>query len=453
MKVIIVGMGRVGSVLVEELCKEGHSIIAVERNADLLQECINKFDIQGVCGNGCNAEVLLEADVDKCDMLVSVMPQDENNILCCMVARVLGAKHLVARVRDPEYFEQFEFLREKMGINMLINPESLVAHEIVHILQFPAAKQIHSFSGGRVEVVEFILPRGCKLDGMTLVELRKRLKIPALVVAVERNDEIIIPHGNIVLRGGDVVSVCACHFDLRTFFRTFGIFKQKAQSVMLLGGGEDVFYLAKELEENGFFVKILCTTYERCLKMKGGLKRTNVVCSDFTDRDVLEREGIGDVDAVVSMSHYDENNIVTSLFAKTRGVEKAITLLRGNSYRGILEAVNIDTPVSPYRLAASQLARYLRAIDVDIGCGVKAMYKIADDRVEALLFNVSGNESFSGKALKELNLKDEVLIAAAVRGKYAYIPDGNFVLGDNDDLVVIAAADQKIYDLEDILRS
>lgn len=452
MKVIIVGIGRVGTILVEELCKEGHSIVAIDRNGDLLQECINKFDIQGICGNGCNADVLLEADVDKCDMLVSVMPQDENNILCCMVARVLGAKHLVARVRDPEYFEQFEFLREKLGISMLVNPEHLAAHEILHVLQFPAAKQIHSFSGGKVEVVEFKLPRGCKLDGLSLVELRKKLKIPALVVAVERDDTIIIPHGNIVLRGGDIVSVCACHFDLRTFFRTFGIFKQKAQSVMLLGGGAGVFYLARELEENGFFVKIISTTYERCLKMKGGLKKANVVCGDYTDRDVLEREGIDDMDAVVSVSHYDENNIVTSLFAKSRGVEKAITLLRGNSYRGILEEVQLDTPVSPYRLAAAQLARYLRAIDVEQGGGVKAMYKIADDRVEVLLFNVSGNEAFSGKPLKELDLEKEVLIAAVIRGKYAYIPDGNFVLGDNDDLVVIAA-DEKIYNLEDILRS
>lgn len=452
MNVIIVGMGRVGSVLVEELYQEGHNIIAVERNADLLQECINKFDIQGVCGNGCSVDVLKEAGVDKCDMLVSVMTQDENNILCCMLARVLGAKHLVARVRDPEYFEQFEFLRKQLGISMLINPESLVAHEIVHILQFPAAKQVHAFSGGLIEIVEFKLPVGCKLDGMSLAELRKRLKIPALVVAVERDDEIIIPHGNIVLHGEDIVSVCACHFDLRTFFRTFGIFKQKAQSVMLLGGGEDVFYLARELEENGFFVKIICTTYERCVKMKSGLKRASVVCGDFTDRDVLEREGINDMDALVSMSHYDENNIVTSMFAKTRGVQKAITMLRGNSYRGILEEMNLDTPISPYRLAASQLARYLRAIDVAQGGGVKAMYKIADDRVEALMFNVSGNENFSGKALKDLDLEKEVLIAAVVRGKYAYIPDGNFVFGDNDDLVVIAA-DEKIYSLEDILHS
>lgn len=452
MNIIIVGMGRVGSILVEELYREGHNIVAIERDADLLQDCINKFDIQGICGNGCNADVLREAGVEKCDMIVSVMPQDENNILCCMVARILGAKHLIARVRDPEYFAQFEFLREQLGMNMLINPELSVAHEIVHILQFPAAKQIHAFSSGKVEVVEFKLPVGCKLDGMSLVEMKKRLKIPALVVAVAHEDKIIIPHGNIVLHGGDIVSVCAGHFDLRAFFRTFGIFKQKAQSVMLLGGGEDVFYLAKELEDNGFFVKIICTTYERCLKMKSGLKKASVVCGDFTDRDVLEREGIDDADAVVSMSHYDENNIVTSMFARTRGVEKAITMLRGNSYKGILEEMELDTPVSPYRLAAAQVARYLRAIDVEQGGGVKAMYKIADDRVEALLFNVSANEKFSGKALKELNLEREVLIAAVIRGKYAYIPDGDFVLGDNDDLVVIAA-DEKIYSLEDMLRS
>lgn len=452
MKVIIVGMGRVGVTLTEELCREGHNIVAVESDASVLQECVNKFDIQGVCGKGCSADILREAGVESCDMLVSVMHEDENNILCCIVARELGARNLIARVRDPEYYKQFEFLRTRIGIGMLVNPEEAAAHEIMRILRFPAATKINSFSGGKVDIVEFKLPKESKIEGMTLAEIRKRLKIDALIVTIEREGKIIVPSGDVALRSGDIVGVCAKHYEVGAFFRTFGLFRQRADTVFILGGGEDVFYLARELEESGFFVKVICNSYDRCLEIKGGLKRAVVVFGDYTDREVLEREGISDADAVVSMSHYDENNIVTSLFAKGKGVEKPIAVLRGNSYRGILESVGIDTAISPYRLAAAAIVRYLRATDVEEGSAVKAMYKLADERAEGLLFNLNDKEQFVGKRLKDLPLSKGILLAAVVRGKNVFIPDGNFCLEPKDDIVVISSG-KRISELEDILST
>ncbi len=451
MRVIIIGMGRVGITLTEELCKEGHNIIAIEKDSSVLQECVNKFDIQGICGNGCSAEILKEADIDKCDMFIAVTPQDEINILCCIVARALGAKNLVAHVRDPEYYEQFEFLRGNLGIDMFVNPEQAAAQEMLRVLRFPAAMKVNHFSDGKVTVMEFKLPPNSKIEGLSLIELRKKIKSAVLIVAIERDGSIIVPNGETVLRAGDVLNVCARYPEMRNFFRSSGIFMQKAQSVMILGGGEDVFYLARELEESGFFVKIICNSYERCEKIKGGLNHASVVYGDYTDRRVLEREGIESADALVSMSHYDENNIVTALFAKTKGVKKTITVLHGDSYRGILESVGIDTAISPYRLAATQIARYLRSIDGREG-GVKALYKLADERVEALLFNIGGNSSFTGKMLKDLSLQKGILIAAAVRGKNVFIPDGNFIIGANDDIVVISSG-KLILELEDILRS
>lgn len=452
MKVIIVGMGRVGTTLTQELCREGHDLVVVENNAATLQECVDKFDIQGVCGKGCSADILREAGVENCDMLVSVMPEDENNILCCIVAKALGARNLVARVRDPVYYKQFEFLRSRIGIGMLVNPEEAAAHEIMCILRFPAATKINSFSEEKVDIVEFKLPKDSKIEGMTLAEIRKKLKIDALIVTIEREGNIIVPNGDVALKSGDVVGVCAKHYEVSAFFRTFGLFRQKADSVMILGGGDDVFYLARELEESGFFVKVICNSYERCLAIKGGLKKAVVVCGDYTDREVLEREGIANADAVVSMSHYDENNIVTSLFAQTKGVEKPVAVLRGDSYRGLLESVGIDTAISPYRLAAEKIVRYLRATDVEEGSAVKAMYKLADERAEGLLFNINGNAQFSGKSLKDLPLRNGVLIAAVVRGKNVFIPDGNFTLEGKDDVVIISSG-KRIFALEDILTA
>ena len=221
---------------------------------------------------------------------------------------------------------------------------------------------------------------------------------------------------------------------------------------MILGGGRMAFYLARELEESGFSVKIISNSYDKCVEIKSGLEKTQVICGDYTNRDVLENEGIEGTDAVVCMSAYDENNIVTSLFAREKKVEKTITVLHGDSYRGILESIQIDTVVSPYRLTAAELARYLRAVDVQENCAVKALYKIAGEKVEALLFNINSDERFVGKKLMELQLRKGVLLAAVIRGKTASIPSGSFELEHNDDLIVISSGKQ-ILGLEDILQS
>ena len=268
MKVIIVGMGRSGTTVAEELCKEGHDVVVIDRDANVVQELVNRFDILGVTGNACSAEILREAGVEKCDILIAVTPRDEYNVLCCIVARALGAKHLVARVRDPEYDKEYEFLRENLGIGMFVNPEESASHEILRILRFPAATKVISFSSGRVEIVEFKIPESCELVGLSLIELRKRLKVPALIVTLERDGDIIIPGGNVVLRAGDIINVCAKHNEIRNFFRAFGVFTKRIQAVLILGGGDDVYYLARELEERGdFFVKIICNSLVRCVEI------------------------------------------------------------------------------------------------------------------------------------------------------------------------------------------
>ncbi|MBO5045916.1 MAG: Trk system potassium transporter TrkA [Clostridia bacterium] len=452
MKVVIVGLGRVGLTLAKVLCEEGHDIVAIERNAETLQESVNHLDIQGIVGNGCVAENLQSAGVAQCDLFVAVTAQDENNLLCCMVARVLGAKRVVARVRDPEYYEQFQFMRESLGINSLVNPEVAASHEISRILRFPTAMKVSSFSAGKVEIIECKIPSGCKLIGASLAEIGKQSKPKVLVVAIERDGKTFIPDGSTVLQEDDVINVCAKHAALRTFFRNYGLLKHRVQSVVILGGGRDAFYLARMLEESAFSVKIIAHDYDRCREIKSGLKHTQVVCGDYTDREILDREGISDADAVVCMSEHDENNIVIALYAKEQGVEKVIPLLHGDGYRGLLENIKLESSISPYRLAAAELARYLRAIDVEEGHQVLAMYKIANEGAEALLFKVDKDERFIGKPLKDLKIKRGNLISAVIRNATVHIPDGNFVLEENDEIVVVSTAEQ-LYELEEILQS
>lgn len=450
MKVIIVGLGRVGKTLVSELIKEEHDLVVLDIDADVVQEIVNKRDVQGICGNGCIVENLKEAGVKNCDVLISVTPHDENNILCCMIARSLGAKHVIARVRDPQYFDQLEFMQKSLGISMLFNPEEAVSHEIVRILRFPAAVKVSSFSGGKVDVIEFKILEGSPLDGISLMDFRKKSKYPVLIVAVEHEGKIAIPDGSYILHKGDTISVCAKHNEVRGVFRSVSLLKHKAESVMILGGGREAFYLARELDDNGIFVKVITDSLDRCMTIKGELDKAEVIKGDYTNREILESEGISDMDAVVCMSPYDENNIVTALFAKGMGVDKTISVLHGDSYYDLLDSIQLDTAISPFRLAAANIARYLRAINVDEQSQIRAMYKIANEKAEALLFRVREQEKLVGKSLKELNVKKGVLIAAVVRGKAAYIPDGNFVIENNDDILIISTG-SKINRLEEIV--
>ncbi len=451
MKVIIVGMGRVGMRLAEELSKEGHNLVAVDPNPIVLQECVNKYDIQGICGNGCVMDNLKEAGASHADMLIAVTPHDENNILCCMVGRVLGVKRLVARVRDPEYFDQFEFMHDKLGIGLLVNPEESLSHEILRNLRFPAAAKISSFARDKVNIAEFTLPEGNALDGLSLVELRKKLKGDFLVIAYKRDGETKIPNGETVLQAGDILTLCVKPSELRAFFKAFGLYKLKIQSVIILSGGMQSFYIARELEDNGFRVKIIEHDYETCVELKKELRFAQVVCGDCSDRDVLTREGIADTDAVICMSNYDENNILAALYAKSVGVKKTIPVLRGDSYHSMLPSIGLDSYISPYSLAASEVVRYLRTVDVREDCAVKALYKIAGEQAEGLLFDVTDDQRFVGKSLKELSLIKGVLIAAVVRGRTAHIPDGSFTLAENDNIIVIAMGKQ-ILKLDDVIQ-
>lgn len=453
MNVIIVGIGRTGISIVKNLSSESHNIVAIDLDSERINDAVNRYDIQGICGNGCMESILEEAGVENTDLLISVTDSDEQNILSCLMGKAMGVKHLIAHVRNPEYFSQFEGMREKFGIGMFINPEATLAEEITKLLRFPSAVKVSSFSGGRLEIAEIKVSKDSKICGKTLKELKHNSKTDFLIVAIVRGDEVIVPNGSTVIEEDDVINVCAKHFELKNLFSYFGFLKHKVQSVMILGCNDDAYYLASILELNGFNVKLIGKNYDKCLELKNRLENVNVICDDFTDKDVLDREGIDSVGAVVSMSTYDENNIVTSLYAKNRRVSKVITVLRKDEYSGILQEIDLESPVSPYELAGAEIAKYVRSIDVPKDSQILSMQKIAGGRAEALFFNVGGNTAFVGKSVKDLNvnMKDGVLIVAVSRKRTSVIPDGNTLI-EEDDGIIVASVKNTIYQLEDVLK-
>lgn len=453
MKIIVVGVGKTGQSLIKNLSDENHDIIGIDTDGILVQSVIEKYDINGISGNGCLAPILEEAGAASADLLIAVTNRDELNLLCCLVGKSLGVKHLIAQVRNPEYYSNYQSMGERLGINMFVNLESTLADRITRILKAPAEVNLNSFAGGKLEIAEISVSKDSEICGKTLIQMRARHTKDFLVVAIERGDEVIVPNGNTSIRAGDVLSVCAKHRELRNIFGYFGIVKEKVQTVFILGSNDDAYYLASELANEGFRVKVIGSDRAACERLKSDLDGITVICDDYTDKEVLDREGLANADALVAMSSFDENNIVASLYAKTRNVSKVVTVIRSDSYRGILEEISLNLALSPYELTGSEIATYVRSIDVPKDSKIISMQKIAGGKAEALHFNIGKNPRFVGKSVKELGMemRSGILIGAIVRGRVTVIPRGDAILEENDD-IIIASLENRIAKLEDILR-
>ncbi len=454
MHVIIVGAGRTGKSLIKKLSEEKHTIVAVDVSDSRLADLMAEYDIQCVTGNGCDGETLEEAGVRTTDLLIAVTDSDEMNVLTCILAGTYGVDNVIAHVRDPKYYAQFNAVKEKLGITQLVNPESTLAFEISNLLTYPTALRVSAFAKGKLQIAEMSVSRENRLCGHTLMDLKTESKNSFLIVTIERDGKLFIPNGSTVIQKGDVVSVCARRSEMREVLSYLGFGFKKVRSVMILGSENDVYYLADSLSQSGFSVKVMGRNYQKLREMKEKLDKANVICADFTDKEVLDREGLEHADALVAMSTYDENNIVASMYAKTRGLEKVVTVLRKDSYNGIMDGAGIDKVVSPYELTGLEIAKCVRSIDVPKDSQILSIQPLSGGKAEALLFNIGHNPSFVGRSIRSLNedMKNGVLIVAIYRnGGSSVIPDGDTVLGENDS-VVIASMGHTITQLKDILQ-
>ena len=456
MKVIIVGIGKFGRKVLQYLSEENcHDVVVIDKDSEKIRSIVDRYDVMGLCGNGCSAENLEEAGVSSADLLIAVTPSDEQNVLCSMIAKSLGVKGTIARVRDPEYVKQADFMRNRFGIDRLMNPERALAKEITRVLKFPSAEKIYAFADGRAEIVEIRLPATSPFADKKLKELTVNGKpLPVLISAVERDGEIIIPNGETTLKAGDILSVCAKHAEIYEFLKCQGMLKKKVQYVMILGADRMAYYLAENLSKLGMRVKVISPNKEKCETIAEELDEVSIACGDFNDKEVLYSEGISDADAIVAMSGYDENNVMLSLFAKKEGVPKIVTVLRNESYTSILDGLSLDSVVSPYQVVAEDVVRYLRSISVPADSRIVALYRIAGDKAETLQFNVHSHKEFTDVAIKDLSVKlrEGVLITAIIRGKAFIIPRGDTVIEKDDSLILIGRTGSVISSLDDVLR-
>lgn len=452
MKIILVGCGTIGATIISSLVSEGHDIVAIDSDADFLNSITNVYDVMGLCGNGADSDVLEEAGADTADLFVAVTGSDELNMLSCFLARKMGAKYTIARVRSPEYNDKsLGFMKDNLELSMCINPELLTARELYKILKFPSAVKIETFSRGNLEMIEIRLKPDSALDGMSLMEMRKTHKAKVLVCYVRRDDEVFIPDGNFRLKSGDWVGITASPSELQKLFKSLGVYQKQAKNVMLLGGSRTAHYLAEMLLESGGSVKIIERDPEICERLSEVLPKAVILNGDGAEQELLLEEGLRSLDAFVSLTNTDEANILLSIFASGQNVPKVIAKVNREELVRMAENMGLDSVVSPKAMVGDVIVSYARALENSRGSNVETLYKIADGKAEALEFNVRADSKVIGVPLKELQIKKGILIAGIIRNRKTVIPVGDDMILAGDS-VVIVAADQGLRDLDGILR-
>lgn len=451
MNIIIIGGGSVGAAICAQLASEHHNITVIDTDQAALSEIANVCDVYGVIGNGAEVDILRRAGVERAELVVAASPSDEANILCCAVAKKLGAAHTIARVRNPGYAELIQLMRAEMGLSLTINPELATAREIYRMLRFPAAAKIETLCHGRVEMAEFVVPRGSLLSGVSLNQLRSRLNIKFLVCSVLRAGRAYIPSGDFVIEEGDVVCVTAADDAITRFFKEIGGYRQPVRDVLIAGGGRTTYYLEEMLERSGIRSTVIEKDKALCQRLAQDYDCT-VICDSGIKQERLLEEGIEHADAFLALSSDDEDNAIMSIYAKTLKLHKTVTMISSLSYVDMFKGVGLESIVSPKASVATFVLRYVRSLaNLRADSEIESLHKIMDGQVEALEFSVKGNiEGLTDVPLMNLPLRKNVLIAVIVHAGEILIPTGSDCIRAGDTVVVMAGGEQ-MKSIKDIL--
>ncbi len=454
MRIVVVGAGKVGRVLTEQLAAEKHDIVVIDQDTDLIESLVNIYDVRGVVGNGGCYDVQKDAFEDGADLLIATTSSDETNILACLVAKKLGTPHTIARIRNPEYEKQLHFMREELGLSMVVNPEKATAREIARVLRFPSAIKREQFCRQRFELVEYRINEGNPLEGLQLSDLYRNIRVKILICAVARGQQTIIPTGATVLQKGDKIYLTASARELESFFRKLNIFKARANNIMIVGASRITYYLVKELQDIQKRMTVIDSNAARCQAMSEKFPGVLVIHGDGADSELLSEERISEMDAFVPLTGLDETNIILAMYASQFPNCKVVAKINRPSFADLANQKGlVDSVVSTAAVTSETIARYVRAMQNSFDSdNIKTLHRLVGGRVEALEFNVGPGLPFIGVPLKDLNLREGLLVAGIVRQNGApVIPSGADALQEGDD-VVIVTTDTTLHALRDIVK-
>ncbi len=449
MKIVVAGGGKVGESLCMDLAAENHDIVVIDTDAEVVEHLIDSIDITGIVGNGANLALQRKAGVPDCDVFIAVTASDEINIIASIIAHKLGVKAILARVRNPEYASDFEFVQDNLGVSLIINPELEAAKSIARSIRFPSATEIETFVGGQVQIVGVWVAKGSSFVGMQLNRFRETYGT-VLVCVVQRGHDVFIPDGSFVLQAGDLLHVTGAIGDLAAFYKAAGCFTKKIRSVMIIGGSRITRYLLQILSPARMDICVIDNNKATTNALSGDFPKVKVIAGDGTDHALLEELSVGGYDCFVSLTGVDEENLMTSLYAVKQKVPKVITKINRTRLLSLINDIGLDTIVTPKRLVSDNIIRFVRAMNNSLESKVEAMYRIADDKAEALQFEVLKDSRATGKPLKDLKLKKNILITYIVRGKQLIFPTGNDEIHPGDHIIAVTT-ERNFDEIDDLL--
>ncbi len=450
MKILIVGCGKVGCKLAEQLQIENNDITVIDEVRQTVEMVTNQCDVMGIVGNGSDVEVLKHAGIEDADLLIAVTHSDELNLICCLIARKVGSCQTIARVRNPQYSSQISLIKEDLGLAMVINPEQAAADEIARVLKFPSAIRIDTFAKGKAELLSFRIPDTSEFDNITVMELCSSMNGDILICGIQRGEEIFIPDGGFEIKKKDIITFVSSPQNAERLFKTIKIKSNRVKDVLIVGGGEIAYYLAKRLINVGVHVKIIEKNPERCGALCDLLPEADIINGDGTDNQLLLEEGLEYASAFAALTNMDEENILLSLFAKSKSDAKLVTKINRIAYDEVISNLDLDTTIYPKNITSEIIIRFVRAKNKSIGSNIETMHRIMAGKAEALEFIVNEHSNVTGVSLEKLKLKKGLLVACITRGDKLIIPKGSDEILPGDAVVVVTA-DTGYKDISDIL--
>lgn len=450
MQIIIVGCGKIGFAIVEQLSSEEHDIVVVDRDPAAVKKVTDNCDVMGIVGDGSSYNTLLEAGIEKADLLCAVMDSDETNLLCCVIAKKTGNCSTVARVRNPVYLDETDFFMKELDIAIILNPDYTAACEIERVLRFPYATNIDVFANGRVQLVSTRVTDDSALVGMKLRDMKPKFKSNILLSLIRRGDEVFIPDGDSVIEENDIISVAGTPGEVDSFLKKCDPERKRVTDTMIVGGGRIGYYLGKKLLDAGIRVRIIERDAARCEKLCELLPEADIICGDGTDKTMLTEEGIDAVNGFAALTNIDEENIMLSLFARERDVIKTVTKVNRFNFNEVISKLDLDTIIYPNRIMTDIIIRNVRSMADTMGNNIETLRKLADGKAEALGFVVREGAKVIGIPLGQMRRKHNTIVCCISRGNQVIIPGGQDEIKAGDRVVVVET-NGRLYDIDDII--
>jgi len=450
MKIILVGLGKVGKNIVEELSKQGHEIICIDVSSEKVNQTIESNDVMGIVGNGANIDILKEANVKNSDCFIAATNQDEVNIMSCLVAKKLGAKDCVARIRNPEYHKQIDFMKNELGVNLAINPEKETALEIKRIIDFPSTLSVDTFAND-ADIIEYLVKEKSPIIGKSLISIRKELKVNVLFVAIKRGTETLIPNGNFKINAGDLINIMGERQEIINFLSEVNDLERKAKNILVIGGGKTSYYLLDFLSKGRYKVNLIESDKKRCEELSSLFPKISVINADGSDLKILENNGIKTADVIVALTALDETNFVIAMAAKDNGVKKVITKINRDSLAETLDKEEYAAVISPKHYITNKVLAHIKEIANPHGNHVLGLTKLVDEGIEAIIFKATDSCKFLNKQLKDIEFKPRYIIGSILRDKEVIIPRGSTEIKENDQVIVITS-ESVLEDINEIIK-